>query len=273
MSSGEDNVPTENACYEIPRYADLAVSMISHRRAHVARKRVQSCAEETGGIIATLPELLAWRMESGDAILHEGWCLLDSDEYHLHTPSAEQIVLVVHGGGLFSNPNLVQRLEHASWDKGVEIDKANSFYLQVGINNALSSFPIFSYDDFLWQENLPRRYGVSIGLEKIHCLANGFLPLGRFEDHQVFIARCGGKNRAHNYLDYLAQRGHENIQFEFFEYETSSPLGYIIQSVGDANITPFFGDLATMAEPQYLVACKKQFGEHRGGYRDFAQRK
>ncbi len=261
-------MPADDLCY-----GDLAVSVIAHRDAHIARARAQARVNATAGFIATLPELLTWRMESDDEELHNGLCLLDSDEYHVRSPAdGEQILLVLHGGGLFSNPTLVRQLGHAAWDGGVEIDEADSYYLQVGINHALPPFPTFSYNDFCRQEKLPRRYGVQIELERIASLANGFLPLRRFEGHPLFIARCGGRSIAHAYLDYLAQHGHENIQFEFFDAAVQSPSGHILQSVGDANISPFFGDLSTMSDPHYLVAREKRFSLEGVTYRDAPKR-
>lgn len=242
---------------------DLSIKRIEHRDAHVARALANQ-ERDLGWHIATLPDIIRWRLDQSDAPdnrkkINTGWCLTDTEEYVIPGDKRHEI-LVVHGGALFVKPDIVSQLERSSMDRGLDIDLADGYDLRVGINSKVPQFYVYSYGYFVQEDDLPSRFGIRLNQWTLRDKPNGWHSIDSFYNHPLLIARCGGIELAHAYLDALRAGGDTHFQFEHeFNHRGETPFGYIVQTLGVANISPFFGDLHAMMTPHYILAKQKQF--------------
>lgn len=224
--------------------------------------------EHAGSIdaIAGFPDLIRWRLESNSAPLPSGLSITTTEEYSLLRPGGGNAMMVVQGGALFFDEAMMRQLSEASWEEGVDIGKEVGYHLQIGRIDRKKLFPVYSYDSFVHRRDLPKRYGVHIDSSLLD-VANGWHSIESFYNHPIFIARCGGKELAHAYLDMLRDCGHDKFHLEFNFEQSERHIGYVIQSDGRSHSTPFLGDLGGLPAC-YIIAWTRKFKEHDGGYRD-----
>jgi hypothetical protein len=195
---------------------EAAVIYESHLPDALRRARVYAGDD---GFVASMPALLHARANAGyDNIIWNTWFTSNSEEIVTTTKQGNQVVMVVHGGGIFSTPERFLKLYHASVDRFSELGYTGPFAGKISALEASdvldgclpdgSELPVFAFDEFKQGiADLPRRYAVVLDFKTAKKCKNGYQPFDDLKDDPLMILRAGGSEAAVAYLDRAQARG------------------------------------------------------------------
>lgn len=170
------------------------------------------------GFIASMPQLLKARAEADyDNIIWKTWFTTYSEENQLITPAGNEVLITVHGGGIFSSPERFRKLYHSNVNRESETgftglfsgkitESEGSDILQGKLPDG-SEFPIYDYDEFKNGISvLPRRYAVVMDYDMAQNSASEYTAFDDLKDDPLMIVRAGGADAAISYLDKAKDR-------------------------------------------------------------------
>ena len=170
------------------------------------------------GFVASLPQLLHARTNAPyDNIIWNTWFTTNSEESVVKTPQGNHVVVAVHGGGIFGNPEKIERTLRADMnrlnDEGLtgqyaaKITDQDARDLLQGRLQGGAEFPVYGFDEFKQGvANLPVRYGVVLDFETARKADSGFVNFDILRDQPNMIIRAGGTAPLAAYLDKAKQR-------------------------------------------------------------------
>ncbi len=185
------------------------------------------------GHIASLPELFHARVISpADSFVWNNWFCSISEEDFGTTKQGNSVVAVVHGGGIFSTPERIERAFKEGLVNGAgKISQEEFNNLLEGKLPDKTEIPVYSYEDFLRQKDLPRQYGIILDFNTVKNLPSGVQNISFLYENPLMIARSGGQEQAKQYLD-KAKKVYKKDDLGFWhpfkDIDTSQPAGRLL---------------------------------------------
>jgi len=165
------------------------------------------------GFVASMPQLLHARVNAGfDNEIWNSWFFTsNSEESMATTPQGRHVAVVVHGGGIFATPARFRKLYLASVDRrsldgftglfGAKILEQEAHDVLDGKMSDGTEIPVFSFDEFQRNANLPWRYAVVMDFEMARTSICGFASFDKLKNDPLMIVRAGGVEPLARYLD------------------------------------------------------------------------
>ncbi len=170
------------------------------------------------GFVASMPALLHARANAPyDNIIWNTWFSPNSEENVVTTPQGNQVVVTVHGGGIFGSPERFEQLFRADTSRFSEVSFTGLFagkITELEAHNVLrghlpdgNEIPVFSFDELnRGVENLPRHYAIVMDFETARKCRSGYEAFDDLQDDPLMIVRAGGAEAAAAYLDKARNR-------------------------------------------------------------------
>jgi acetyl esterase/lipase len=171
------------------------------------------------GYIASVPQLLHARVGAGfDNIVWNSWFTANSEECVARTPQGNHVLVEVHGGGVFSSPERILTLYHASVARSCKLGFTGPFAGKILAGEARdllagklpdgSEIPVYPFEEFRQGiAGLPRKYAVILDFETARQCPSGYQAFDDLREDPLMIMRAGGAEAAAAYLDRLRDRG------------------------------------------------------------------
>ena len=167
------------------------------------------------GAIASLPELIAARLKADKE--HELWknwydCMSEEnigiDKEGKQVKPGEAVLVVVHGGGILSTP---ERIEKAIEEKLVD---GSAKYTEDEWHNLLDGrlpngkkITLYPLEEILHGTTpTSRNYGIVMPYEMAQATKSGYHTKEEFIQNPLVLARIGNKENAEQYFDFALQR-------------------------------------------------------------------
>lgn len=182
-----------------------------------ALRRAQEYARDDG-FVASLPQLLRARLDASyDNFIWNNWFNPNTEEHLVKTSGGVRVIVTIHGGGIFSDPERYEKLFRASTDRYSEFGFTGYFAAKISVNEAQDvlngkmpdgvDVPIYSFEEFKQGiDSVPRRFGVVTDFETAKNSACGYESFDVLKDDPVMIVRAGGVAAASDYLDKVRNR-------------------------------------------------------------------
>jgi len=187
------------------------------------------------GFVASMPQLLHARMNADyDNIIWNTWFTSNTEESVVTTPQGNRVVVVVHGGGIFSTPARFERSLCADMDRSNQEGLTGQNAAKITPQEARNvldgklpngtEIPIFSFDEFKRGiAALPVRYGVILDFEKARKAENGYVAFDTLKDEPNMIVRVGGVEPLAAYLDKARDRNNTKLMGNWHPYNRIDP--------------------------------------------------
>ena len=186
------------------------------------------------GFVASLPQLLHARANASyDNIIWNTWFTSNTEESVVKTPQGNQVVVVVHGGGIFGSPARFEKVyasvDHASPGgfTGQLAGKISAQEAHAVLDGKLldgTEFPVFAFDEFKRGiKDLPMRYGVTLDFERAKKGTRDYDSFEVLKDDPNMIVRAGGVEANTTYLDKFRNRHNTSVMGTFHPYRTIDP--------------------------------------------------
>jgi hypothetical protein len=187
------------------------------------------------GFVASMPQLLHARANAEyDNIIWNTWFTSNTEESVITTPQGNRVVIVVHGGGIFSTPERFERTLHADMDRSntegltgqyaAKITKLEAYDILEGKLPNGTEIPIFSFDEFKRGVlELPLRYGVILDFELAKKSLSGYETFDALRDEPNMIARAGGPEPLAAYLNKAKARNNTKLMGNWHPYKRIDP--------------------------------------------------
>jgi len=187
------------------------------------------------GYVASMPQLLHARVKAAyDNIIWNTWFTSNSEESVVETAQGQQVVVVVHGGGIFASPERFERTFRASVARssaegftGQYAAKINEREVRDLLDGTLpdgTEIPVYPFDEFKQGvSNLPRRYGVVMDFESVRKSESGYASFDVLKDEPLMIARAGGVEAAAAYLDKARDRHNTAVMGSWHPFNRVDP--------------------------------------------------
>jgi len=156
------------------------------------------------GFVASMPQLLHARANAPyDNIIWNTWFTSYSEESVVTTPQGNQVVVVVHGGGIFSSPERFEQTFYADMNHSnpegltgqhaAKISDKEAHNVLKGKLPDGTEIPVFPFGEFKrGVADLPRRYGVILDFALVREAENGYVAFDTLRDEPNMIVRAGG---------------------------------------------------------------------------------
>ena len=170
------------------------------------------------GFVASLPDLLRARANAPyDNIVWNTWFSANSEESVVTTPQGNQVVVTVHGGGIFAAPSRIERALRADLSRynvdgltgqyAAKITQGEASDLLRGRLPDGTEFPVYGFEEFRrGVAELPWRYGIVLEFDTAKESATGYVPFDVLRNDPVTICRAGGVDAAAAYLEKARKR-------------------------------------------------------------------
>jgi hypothetical protein len=199
-----------------------------------ALRRALICAGKDG-FLASMPQLLHARVNTDyDNIIWNTWFTTNSEESVVKTPQGNNVVVTVHGGGIFTTPERFLKLYHASVDRASELGFTGMFAGKITDKEASelvtgrlpdgTEIPVFSFDEFKQGvTGLPRHYAVVTDFEMAKKSTSGYAAFDDLRDDPMMIVRAGGVEPLGAYLDKASARGYSDTIGSWHVFDELDP--------------------------------------------------
>ncbi len=170
------------------------------------------------GFVASLPQLLRARVHADYGnIIWNTWFSANSEESVVATPQGNHVVVTVHGGGIFGNPDRIERALRADLSRHNVHGLTGQYAAKVTPSEARdllrgrlpdgTEIPLYDFAEFRQGgAALPTRYGVVLDFEAARESANGYVTFEALRDDPLTLCRTGGAEAAAAYLDRARKR-------------------------------------------------------------------
>jgi len=187
------------------------------------------------GFVASMPQLLHARANADyDNIIWNTWFTSYTEESLITTPRGNKVVVVVHGGGIFSFPERFERTLYADMEysnsegltgqSAAKISEQEARNVMEGKLPDGSEIPIYPYVEFKRGiAGLPMRYGVVLDFEMAKAATNGYETFEALMDDPNMVARAGGVEPLAAYLDKASARHSTKSMGNWHPYNRIDP--------------------------------------------------
>jgi len=187
------------------------------------------------GFVASMPQLLHARTNADfDNIIWNTWFTANSEESVMTTPQGNQVVLAIHGGGIFARPERFERSFHADLNRsnsegltGQTAARISEQEARNALNGRLpdgSKIPIFPFGEFKRGiAGLHTRYGVVLDFETAKSAKRGYESFDALKDEANMIVRAGGVAPLAAYLDKAKNRNSTELMGNWHPYNRIDP--------------------------------------------------
>lgn len=187
------------------------------------------------GFVASMPQLMHARANASyDNIIWNTWFTSYTEESVVTTPQGNRVVVVVHGGGIFSSPERFERSLFADLDRSnlegltgqyaAKITNQEAHGILKGKLLSGDEIPVFSFDEFKrGVAGLPMRYGIILDFEMAKKSTNGYEAFDVLRDEPNMIARAGGVEPLAAYLDKASARHNSKSMGNWHPYNRIDP--------------------------------------------------
>mgnify|MGYP001360034520 CR=1 FL=1 len=164
------------------------------------------------GFVASLPQLLHARVSADYSnVIWNNWFKPNSEESVMCTPAGNNVLVTIHGGGIFGNPNRFEKLFRADTSRHSDISFTGLFAGKLTsqeVRDVLSGrlpcgteFPVYDYVNFKdGISNLPLRYAVVMDFELAARSPVGYVEFELLREDPLMIVRGGGVEATSAYL-------------------------------------------------------------------------
>ena len=187
------------------------------------------------GFVASMPQLLHARANAPyDNIIWNTWFTANSEESVVTTPQGNRVVVAVHGGGIFANPERFERSFHADLNRsnsagitGQTAAKISAVEVRDLLQGRLpdgTEIPIYPFEEFKRGiPDLPMRYGVVLDFELAKSAKRGYESFDILKDEANMIVRAGGVDPLATYLDRFRDRHNTTLMGNWHPYLRIDP--------------------------------------------------
>ena len=187
------------------------------------------------GFVASMPQLLHARANAPyDNIIWNTWFTANSEESVVTTPQGNRVVVAVHGGGIFANPERFERSFHADLNRsnsagitGQTAAKISAVEVRDLLQGRLpdgTEIPIYPFEEFKRGiPDLPMRYGVVLDFETARSAKRGYESFDILKDEANMIVRAGGVDALAAYLDKFRDRHNTTLMGNWHPYLRIDP--------------------------------------------------
>lgn len=209
--------------------------VIFNSYATIALQQANAFAGEYG-FVASMPALLRARAITGyDNIIWNTWFTANSDEYVVTTPQGNQMIVILHGGGILSSPQRIERALRADLNRhntegltgqyAVKISAQEAKDLLNGRSADGAEFPVYSYREFRCGiSNLPLRYAVTLDFDAAQKAIDDYSGFDQLRDDPLMILRAGGVQPLSDYLDKARARHDTDRMGNWHPYDAINPI-------------------------------------------------
>ena len=187
------------------------------------------------GFVASMPQLLHARTNADyDNIIWNTWFTSYSEESVVKTPQGNPVVVAVHGGGILSSPERIERSLHADLGRdnpegltgqtAIKISQREARDVLEGSFADGSRIPVYGFAEFKRGiADLPGRYGVVLDFELARQAKRGYERFEVLKDEPNMIVRAGGVEPLAAYLDKLQARNNTELMGNWHPYNRIDP--------------------------------------------------
>ena len=200
----------------------------------VVLKRALLYADEEG-FVASMPELIHARTHAPyDNILWNTWFNSYSEENVVTTPQGNHVVVVIHGGGIYTSPERFEKMYYASTDHRSVHGYTGQFAAKISPREARhvlegrmpdgAEISVYPFEEFKSGiADLPARYGIVLDYELARNSQSGYVEFEVLKDDPNMIARAGGVESAHAYLDKFRDRNDKKRMGHWHPFNAIDP--------------------------------------------------
>ena len=187
------------------------------------------------GFVASMPQLLCARANAPyDNIIWNTWFTSNSEESVVTTPQGTQVVVAVHGGGIYASPERFERTYRSSVNRDSREGFTGQYAGRISDKEARdilagklpdgSEIPVYPFEEFKQGiSSLPIRYGVISDFEMVRKATRGYETFEVLKDEPNFIVRAGGVEAAAAYLDKAQARHDTKVMGNWHPYNRIDP--------------------------------------------------
>jgi hypothetical protein len=187
------------------------------------------------GFVASMPQLLHARTHAPyENIIWNTWFTSNSEESVVTTPQGNQVVVAIHGGGIFAQPARFERSLHADLDRSNSEGLTGQTALKISMRESRdvlkgklpggSEIPIYDFNEFKQGiADLPMRYGVVLDFSLARQAKRGFEDFEVLKDEANMIVRAGGVEPLAAYLDRFRDRHDTRLMGNWHPYNRIDP--------------------------------------------------
>jgi len=202
--------------------------------ATVALRRALRYAGDDG-FVASMPQLLHARVNAGyDNIVWNTWFTANSEENVVTTPQGNHVLVTVHRGGIFAEPERFERSLRANLSRhntegltgqyAAKITEQEARELLAGKLPDGAEIPVYSFHEFeRGIAGLPMRYAVVLDFEVAKKGKRGFEHFDLLKEDPNMIVRAGGVEPLAAYLDKARDRHDTELMGNSHPYNWIDP--------------------------------------------------
>ena len=199
-----------------------------------ALRRAREYAGDNG-FVASMAQLLHARAHAEyDNIIWNTWFTSNTEESVVTTPAGNHVIVCVHGGGIFTNPERFELVYRSSVDRSSEHGFTGQYSAKISQKEAQdiqngrlpdgSEIPVYPFAEFKdGIRDLPVRYGVILDYELARKSTRGYDPFEVLKDEPNMIARAGGVEANAAYLDKAQARHNTKVMGNWHPYNRIDP--------------------------------------------------
>lgn len=161
------------------------------------------------GYVASLPELVKARISaSPEQEIWTNWYTANSEEDIGTTKQGKPILFVVHGNGILSSPERIERAyQDGLINRATQLSQKEILDLEEGKLPNGNVIPVYLLSEFKQGiKDLPRNYAVVMDFDEAKRTKSGYQEIDRLYDNPLFIVRSGGVEEAREYLDNVKKK-------------------------------------------------------------------
>jgi hypothetical protein len=182
-----------------------------------------------------MPQLLHARASASyNNIIWNTWFTANSEENVVTTPQGNQVIVAVHGGGIFASPARFEKSFHADLDRSntegltgqtaAKISEREAHNLLNGKLPDGSEIPVYPFDEFKRGiAGLPMRYAVVLNFDLARRAKRGYESFDVLKDEANMIVRAGGIEPLAVYLDKFRERHNTKLMGNWHPYNRIDP--------------------------------------------------
>ena len=217
-----------------PRTPRLEASIIFDSYLPDALRRALDYAGDDG-FVASLPQLLHARAKAPyDNIIWNTWFSTNTEETVCKTPAGHDVLVTVHGGGLFASPERFETVYRADVNRANTEGYTGEYAAKISpqeasgiLNGKLpegDEIPVYPFREFeRGISNQPRRYAVVMDFETARNSTSGYVPFDDLKEAPLMIVRAGGVDAAAAYVDKARHRHNTKVMGNWHPYARIDP--------------------------------------------------
>ena len=187
------------------------------------------------GFVASLPQLLRARANAPyDNVIWNTWFSANTEETVCRTPAGNDVVVTVHGGGIFASPERFETVYQADVNRSNTQGYTGEYAAKISAQEARGvlngnlpggdEIPVYPFQELKRGiRNQPRRYAVVMDFRTARDSTSGYVPFDDLGEAPLMISRAGGVEAATAYLDKARDRHNTKVMGNWHPYRRIDP--------------------------------------------------